>query len=68
MSIINSIKKENEQLKEKINSLETHIKNLENYSRRNNIVTYGVPIAQNRKTTGSDYEIGGCDRDKIKTK
>ncbi len=64
LSYIEELVKENKQLKEKMERLEDRIEELETYSRRNNIVVYGIPNKEQENPLKLAVEI--CEKMGVK--
>ena len=57
-AFLENLQVENVLLKAKVEELESKVENLENYSRNNNIVVYGVPIQENEDPLDLAVNLG----------
>ncbi len=58
LDFIHDIKRENEKLKEKTAELEEKVRDLEAYSRRNNLVVYGILLQEDENPIQLAINIG----------
>lgn len=56
-TFMENLVKENEVLKDRVKDLEKQVEDLSSYSRRNNVVVYGIPIQTDEKPLDLAVEI-----------